>query len=124
MSKCYCKSNIDFKDCCNPYLENQKKPKTPEELMRSRYTAYVLQKADYLIETIHISQRKYYKKKEVLEWSKTNTWLKLEVLKAQDNWVEFKAYYLDENLQAQMHHEKSTFKQENEIWYYVDGVFF
>ena len=66
----------------------------------------------------------HYKKKDVLEWSKTNTWLKLEVVQAEGAIVEFKAYYIDETLQAQVHHEKSTFKQEKGIWYYVDGKFY
>jgi SEC-C motif-containing protein len=92
--------------------------------MRSRYTAYVLQDATYLIETTHISERKNYSKSEILHWSKSNTWIKLEVLFAFENKIEFKAFYLDEKLAAKVHHEKSTFKQENKIWYYVDGEFF
>lgn len=92
--------------------------------MRSRYSAYALQKADYLIETTHPSERKYYSKSEIENWSKSNTWIKLEVLRAFDDKVEFKAYYLDENLLAKVHHEKSTFKQEKGIWYYVDGQFY
>lgn len=122
--KCYCKSELEFENCCKPYIYTLKKPATPEQLMRSRYSAYVLQEADYLIQTTHISQRRHYKKKDVLEWSKTNTWLKLEVVQAEGAIVEFKAYYIDGTLQAQVHHEKSTFKQEKGIWYYVDGKFY
>ena len=92
--------------------------------MRSRYSAYVLQNADYLIATTHVSQRKYYSKSEILKWSKSNSWLKLEVLNAFENQVEFKAYYLDEKLEAKIHHELSTFKKEDNLWYYVDGIFF
>lgn len=124
MEKCYCGSNENFKNCCEPKILNKKTAETPEELMRSRYAAYVIQNADYLIATTHISQRKYYSVSEILEWAKENSWIKLEVLNAEDCIVEFKAYYLDENGEAQVHHEKSTFKLENEKWYYVDGVFF
>lgn len=92
--------------------------------MRSRYSAYVLQKADYLIQTTHISKRKLYNKNEILLWAKANTWLKLEIVHAEENQVEFMAYYFDENLVGQIHHEKSTFKQEKGVWYYVDGVFY
>lgn len=98
-------------------------PKTPEQLMRSRYSAYVLHHADYLMKTTHISQRKHYSKSEILNWSKNNTWIKLDVLKTFANVVEFKAFYLDQQLQAKTHHEKSTFKKENETWFYVDGIF-
>lgn len=123
MKNCYCCSNKSFESCCKPFIEGIQFPTCPEELMRSRYSAYAIQNANYLMATTHVSQRKYYSVSEILEWAKSNTWLKLEVILAQENRVEFKAYYLNEKLQAQIHHEHSTFKQENEIWYYVDGEF-
>ncbi|NHN24904.1 hypothetical protein FIA58_004365 [Flavobacterium jejuense] len=118
---CYCKSGLLFAACCEPFLFKNKNPIIALELMRSRYTAYVLHNADYLIQTTHVSQRKQYSKKEILNWAKANTWLKLEIIQAKDAIVEFKAYYLDEKLQAHVHHEKSTFKLEKGIWYYLDG---
>ena len=124
MGKCYCGSDKSFEKCCKPFIEGIQFPKTPEQLMRSRYSAYVLQNANYLMATTHVSQRKYYFVSEILQWAKSNTWVKLEVITANENRVEFKAYYLDEKLQAQIHHEHSTFQLENEIWYYVDGEFF
>lgn len=123
-TNCYCCSNVLFAECCEPFLLNHKVPIVPEELMRSRYTAYVLQNAAYLIQTTHLSQRIYFSKEEILHWAKANTWIKLEIVFTKDALVEFKAYYLDEKGQAQVHHEKSTFKQEKGIWYYVDGIFY
>lgn len=124
MKTCYCNSDKPFENCCEPFLNNLIFPETPEQLMRSRYTAYAFHNADYLIATTHISERKYYSKSEILQWSKSNTWLKLEVINAHDTIVEFKAYYLDVKLQAKVHHERSTFKQEDAVWFYVDGEFF
>ena len=124
MESCYCKSTKPFNDCCEPFLNKTSFPETPEQLMRSRYSAYVLHYADYLVATTHISERKYYAKAEILKWSISNSWLKLEVIEAYENIVEFKAYYLNEKQEAQVHHEKSTFKQEDKVWYYLDGVFF
>lgn len=124
METCYCGSNIDFNTCCNLIIKGNKIAETPEQLMRSRYTAYVLQNADYLVQTTHVSQRKYYSKSEILKWAKANTWLQLDVITTSGTTVEFKAYFLDENLQAQVHHEKSTFKQENGSWFYIDGEFY
>ena len=124
MIPCYCKSEKTYDSCCKPYLLKQEFANNPEQLMRSRYTAYVLQNAEYLIETTHFSERKNYSKTEILNWSKSNTWLKLEVLTTFENLVEFKAYYLDEDLKAQVHHEKSTFKQEDNRWHYLDGEFY
>lgn len=124
MKNCYCNSEKPFENCCKPFLNKIIFPETPEQLMRSRYSAYVIHDADYLVYTTHVSERKYYSKSEILNWSKSNTWIKLEVIKTFDNIVEFKAYYLDEKLQSKVHHEKSTFKKEDNLWYYVDGVFF
>lgn len=124
MTNCYCGSNIPFEKCCEPFITKISLPIHPEQLMRSRYSAYVVQNTDYLITTTHLSKRKLYDKSEILHWAKANTWIKLEIIKAEGNLVEFKAYYLDERLQAQVHHEKSTFKQEKGVWYYVDGVFY
>ena len=124
MEKCYCGSEKVFVNCCKPFLEKTKFPETPKQLMRSRYTAYVLHNADYLITTTHVSQRKNYSKEDILEWAKENTWNKLEILNVKDAIVEFKAYYFNANSEAQVHHEKSTFKQEEAIWYYVDGIFY
>jgi SEC-C motif domain protein len=124
MEKCYCGSVKIFKNCCESILLGNTAAATPEILMRSRYTAYVLHKADYLIQTTHISQLENYSKEEILEWAKENTWDKLEVLQAFENIVEFKAYFINVNNEAQVHHEKSTFKKEDGIWYYVDGVFY
>lgn len=124
MKSCYCCSGKAFEACCEPFIKENNIPELPEQLMRSRYTAYVLHLADYLIETTTVSQRKYYSKNEILAWAKMNTWIKLEILETYETIVEFKAYYLDEKLQAQIHHEKSTFEQVNGKWYYVDGEFY
>lgn len=123
MANCYCGNSISFEECCAPYIEEIKKPATAEALMRSRYSAYAIGNADYLVETTHISTRKHHKKSDILAWSKANQWLKLIVLNATENTVTFEAYFLDENLNAQIHKEHSYFKLENGIWYYVDGEF-
>ncbi|WP_130735890.1 YchJ family protein [Flavobacterium sp. J27] len=124
MKSCFCGSGNPFEVCCEPFLQGTKIPLFPEQLMRSRYTAYVVQNASYLLNTTHVSQRKLYSKNEILKWAKANTWVKLEVIRADKAIVEFKAYYLDERLQPQIHHEKSTFKQEAGKWFYVDGQFY
>lgn len=121
---CYCSSGNPFSNCCEPYIKGIENAPTAEKLMRSRYSAYATQEADYLVATTHISTRKYHKKSDILEWSKSNNWLRLEILDASENTVEFKAYFLDKQLQVNIHHEKSAFKFENGKWFYVDGKFF
>lgn len=123
MHNCYCGSFLTFKNCCEPYLKNQKKAPTAEALMRSRYTAFAIGDADYLIQTTHISKRKFHHKKDLLDWSRSNHWIKLEIIAATKTTVTFKAYYLDSSLKAQIHSEHSTFIFENENWFYVEGKY-
>jgi SEC-C motif-containing protein len=122
--KCYCGSQKNFDECCEPFINGTEKAPTALELMRSRYSAYATHSADYLLVTTHISERKYYSKSEILNWATSNQWLQLEIVAATENTVEFKAYFLDNKLQKQIHHEFSTFKLENGSWFYVDGKFF
>lgn len=123
MSSCYCGNSVSFQDCCEPYIKGIANAPTAEKLMRSRYSAFATGAADYLVNTTHISKRRFHNKKDILAWSQANKWLKLEVLASTETTVTFKAYYLDEKLKAQVHYEHSTFKFENGKWFYVDGEF-
>lgn len=123
MSNCFCGYSISFQDCCEPYIKGIKNAPTAEALMRSRYSAFATGAADYLVNTTHISKRKHHNKRDILAWSQANKWLKLEILASTENTVTFKAYYLDNNLKAQVHYEHSTFRLENGIWFYVDGEY-
>lgn len=120
---CFCGSTISFQDCCGKYINGIQKAPSALALMKSRYAAYATHQADYLLITTHISQRKYYSKADILNWATANEWQKLEIISFTENTVEFKAYFLDENKQNQIHHEFSTFKKENGSWFYVDGKF-
>ncbi|MCK6608868.1 MAG: hypothetical protein L6Q46_11300 [Flavobacterium sp.] len=123
MSNCYCGNSIPFQNCCEPYINGIANAPTAEKLMRSRYSAFATGAADYLVNTTHISKRRLHNKKDILAWSQANKWLKVEVLTSTETTVTFKAYYLDENLKAQVHYEHSTFKLENGLWFYVDGEY-
>ena len=123
-NNCHCGNLIPLENCCQQYINGIQKPVTPEQLMRSRYSAYVIANADYLVATTHLSIRKFHEKLDILDWAKSSRWQKLEVLESNENFVTFKAYYLDENSKPQVHFEKSRFVLENETWFYVDGEFF
>ena len=124
MNTCFCSSQKSFESCCKPYLDGTQHVQTAEALMRSRYSAYVLHEVDYLIKTTHPSQRNFHSREETLRWAVSNQWLKLEILNATHDIVEFKAYFQDPTLKNQIHHEKSTFSFVNDRWFYVDGVFY
>lgn len=123
MTSCYCGSGLPFENCCQPYINGILKAPTAEALMRSRYTAFATGAADYLVATTHSSTRKFHKKADILDWSQSNQWIKLEVLASTATTVKFKAYYLDYQLNTQIHEEHSTFIFENGSWFYVDGEY-
>ena len=122
--ECYCGSQKSFQECCETFINQTQKAPTALALMKSRYAAYVTLQADYLLTTTHISKRKSHSKSEILNWAKSNQWLKLEIIKSTENTVEFKAYFLDSKFEKQIHHELSTFKLEKGSWFYVDGQFY
>ena len=125
MSKvCYCGSSNSYKECCEKFINSSQNASTAEALMRSRYSAYATQAVDYLIATTAVLQRKLLIKSDILEWSQSNKWNKLEIIEATENTVEFKAYYTDSNNLSYIHHEKSTFIIEDGKWCYVDGEFY
>ncbi len=90
---------------------------TPKELMISRYEAFVKKDWAYLARTSTSQTQEELAMMPELEW------LKLYVLKAYDNIVEFKAYYR-ENGKIGVLHEKSYFIQEDGEWKYCDGELF
>ena len=63
MSSCYCGNSISFQDCCEPYIKGIANAPTSEKLMRSRYSAFAIGAADYLVNTTHISKRRLNNKK-------------------------------------------------------------
>jgi SEC-C motif-containing protein len=90
---------------------------TPKELMISRYEAFVRRDWEYLAETSTSQSVEELAMMPELEW------LKLDVLDAYENIVEFKAYYRQNGVLGVLH-EKSYFVEENGNWKYKDGELF
>ena len=82
--------------------------------MRSRYDAFVREDWDYLAKT------SMHQTLEELSISLPIKWLKLDVIDAYDDVVEFKAYY-EENGNIHLLHEKSKFVKDDGMWKYLDG---
>ena len=121
---CPCGSGKTYQNCCEPYHTEKEIPKTPEQLMRSRYTAFAMVLPEYLVDTTHSSTQKNNDFSDIEDWAKSNIWLKLEIVFAKDNKVRFRAYYKDKVGEIYEHDELSTFVQENGKWFYVDGEFY
>ncbi len=128
MIQCYCSSGDAFAHCCEPFLTNELAPETAEELMRSRYAAYVLANVEYILSTTHNSTRKSYSANSIKKWATSSKWLKLEIVSTDRGsmsdfigYVEFKAYYLNEKNFPHIHQEYSHFIKENGRWYFLKG---
>jgi SEC-C motif domain protein len=118
---CPCGSGASYADCCARWhqgIGTGEHAATPEQLMRSRYSAYVFGLLDYLLVTWHPSTAP-----GDLELSPTQ-WLGLEVLHAEQSQdagvVEFVARYKVGG-KAHKLHEVSRFVREQGRWLYIDG---
>ena len=117
---------LAYAHCCGRLLDDF--AGTPaldaESLMRSRYSAFVLKRADYLLATWHASRRPL-----TIEFDADVKWLGLEVrqhrqLDESHAEVEFVARQKSPGTAALRLHERSRFVQnvdEPGRWFYVDG---
>ncbi|MEN8261637.1 MAG: YchJ family metal-binding protein [Pseudomonadota bacterium] len=123
--KCPCGSGVDFEACCGGIIAGLRTACIAEELMRSRYTAYVLKKVDYLVQTTHPSSRTADLPDSIRKWMRQVEWLKLHIVATAEGGeadltgrVEFIAEYLSDSGPGR-HHECSVFEKVDNDWYYV-----
>lgn len=121
--ECPCSSGSKkYTNCCGRYLDGGEAAPTAEALMRSRYTAYALDRKDYLLATWHNSTRPALLD---LENGPKTKWLGLELkrcerLDSDHAVVEFVARYKI-NGRAHRLHEISRFVRKGQQWLYVNG---
>lgn len=127
---CPCGSGASYIDCCQRFWATQQKPNTAEQLMRSRYTAFVLQKAQYLIDTHHPDFRSQDELKSLKKSFKGMVWHNLEIIHTElgqvvdvTGIVEFKASFSCLG-KHDVIHERSSFVKEQEQWFYTTGTMF
>ena len=120
---CPCGGPKPYLECCGRWHEGPQAMQAPtaEALMRSRYSAFVLDKLPYLLATWHSSTRPAALGPNPPDLK----WLGLAVKKAlvQDAdhaTVEFVARSRQAG-RAHRLHELSRFVREDGRWYYVDG---
>lgn len=134
-------SPLTYQACCQPYHdglcdENVDKAvgvraETAERLMRTRYSAFVLVKPDYIVETTLPAQQSLLHVNSIGSWAKETDWAGLEIVQhtpklgKRHAQVDFKAHFNTvDGIQA--HHELSAFvkvadKTNNDArWYFLD----
>jgi SEC-C motif-containing protein len=120
---CPCGNPLAYAQCCGRYHAGRAQLQAPDApaLMRSRYSAYVLDLPDYLLATWHVSTRPAVLQAEPAELK----WLGLEVRQhaAQDADHATVEFVARSKLGGRAHrlHETSRFVREDGRWFYVDG---
>lgn len=121
---CPCGLPTNYDQCCGRFIVANEIPQTPEELMRSRYSAYCQADMTYIMKTMLSPAADGFEPKSAEKWARESVWVKLEILKTtQKNdkgTVKFKAYYFLDGKLVTIH-ELSYFERQNGRWYYIDG---
>ena len=144
-NKCFCGSNASFVNCCQPFITKStthtvktEAPQTPEQLMRSRFSAYATNNSQYIYDTYAKSSQAEQSITDIAAWSDACIWIALRIhpknneeLKAKNSaeqFVEFSAYYIYDDSLCELR-ENSRFVKEkcseqpkqNTQWRYLDG---
>ena len=125
---CPCGNNKTYKECCEVYIKAYSQPKTAEQLMRSRYSAFTKGKIDYLLKTHESTTRPTKERNKMLKWMNSVEWLGLVIVKSEKGLendqvgkVEFRAVFIEEGV-TQAIHEESVFIRNKGTWLYVSGT--
>ena len=128
---CPCGSLKKYKKCCKPFHDKITFPKTALELMKSRFSAFAVLIADYIIFTTHENNSDYISdlkswNQDIMNFSKNTRFERLEILDfiegEVESFVTFKATLFQDNTDISFI-EKSRFLKAEGIWKYVDGQF-
>lgn len=118
---CPCLSGEQYADCCGRFHRGGSAAPTAEQLMRSRYSAFVLRDAAYLLRTWHPDTRP-----GELELDPATEWRRLDIVSTSrggpldsEGTVEFKAHFRHDGERG-VHHETSRFLRVDRRWYYFD----
>ena len=123
--QCPCGAKAEFALCCEPVIAGRC-AETAEQLMRSRYSAFVVMNTGYLLDTWHPSKRP-----KSLALDSEQRWLGLQIKRTEGGGadasdekglVEFVARYKI-NGKGHRLHEVSHFARLNGQWFYVEGEF-
>ncbi|PVU83533.1 hypothetical protein DDP54_11615 [Cellulomonas sp. WB94] len=122
-TRCPCLSGQAYDECCGALHRGDEAPATAERLMRSRYSAFAVGDAAYLLRTWHPSTRP-----GTLALDDDVRWYRLDVLGGSlggpgdtTGTVEFRAFFRSGD-GAGSQHEVSRFVRDHGRWAYLDAV--
>ncbi|QEE62074.1 hypothetical protein FVA74_11220 [Salinibacterium sp. dk2585] len=126
-TRCPCLSGEPYDGCCGCYHRGEASAPTAERLMRSRFSAFAVGNADYLLATWHPSTRP-----DSLELDERLRWYRLDIHRTEAGGlgddvgiVEFTAYFKPRpgaDAAAGSQHEVSRFARVGGRWRYLDAA--
>ena len=125
-ARCPCLSGETYGACCGRLHRGEAAAATAEALMRSRFSAFAIGDAGYLLRTWHPSTRP-----AALQLDDSLRWYRLDILATArgglldaEGMVEFVAHHKVPGVRgsAGSQHERSRFSKDTGAWTYVDGV--
>ena len=123
MTLCPCGSGRNLEDCCGAVIAGAPAA-TPEALMRSRYTAFVLGKLDHIDRSNAPEIRDDFNRAEAERSVQECEWQGLEVMQATEDGdtgtVEFMARF-NRGGQTFVQHELASFCRRDGAWLYLSG---
>ncbi|WP_202939696.1 MULTISPECIES: YchJ family protein [Plantibacter] len=125
-ARCPCLSGETYGACCGRLHRGYSAAATAEALMRSRFSAFAVGDAAYLLRTWHPSTRP-----ASLELDGSLRWYRLDIVETSrgglldtEGMVEFVAHHKVPGVRgsAGSQHERSRFSKDTGAWTYVDGL--
>ncbi len=120
---CPCGSDKKYKKCCQSYHKG-KVPTNALILMKSRYSAYCVGDANYIIKTTHTNNPLYEEnidqwKESIKVVSRETIWKNLKIIDFKEEGNRAFVYFIA-NFEGGKIEEKSFFIKEQGIWLYYN----
>lgn len=122
MDPCPCGTGRDATECCLPVIRRERSAATAEELMRSRYTAFVVNDVDWIMDSHHPETVDEVDRDEVGQWASGSEWLGLRIRDTEagqegddEGIVSFRARYKVQGQQVD-HVERARFVRDEGEW--------
>jgi SEC-C motif domain protein len=121
---CPCGSGLGLDECCGPIVAGEREAPTAERLMRSRFTAFVLEDEKHLLRSWHPSTRP-----ALIRFVPGQRWTRLEVMATIDGElfdvtgsVEFQARYERDGEESVLHELSRFIRDDAGRWVYLGAV--
>lgn len=120
--RCYCCSGQTYAQCCYPFIAGEAEPQLPEQLMRSRFSAYCIGDYSYVLNTYCKEKSATLSEAELSQSAQETKWFALNIVDTDltAHTVSFKAFYFYQR-KPHVLYETSRFIRQSQKWVYVDG---